>query len=292
MEDENIHVSGPTGVAKSDTIESFAYQPENFKRLCKALGCVHKPITYFPVEMSTFESPAEVHFRRGFDDKGTFDEFSPIVKALSEAQDLVDDYYCVIHCKEMGRTLSSTIQGSLLNLMSAGIIELRDGTRLSGKGIRWITDSNYQASEGEMVHTLSVQDDALKRRYPVNLTMNYLSLEEEIEIVDRITRKQKGKGTEHRELCISAVKLGHRIRKEREEGNILSAVPPTIQGYISFINYSRCFPYLEGEQVANVTLLGNICNAEKAQASSICNEVFGLADFEDEEVEETGGSTI
>ena len=48
-----------------------------------------------------------------------------------------------------------------------------------------MADSNYQA-ETDSVHTLVTLDDALKRRFSINLTLDYLTPEQEVEVLQHI----------------------------------------------------------------------------------------------------------
>ena len=80
---------------------------------------------------------------------------------------------------------SSSVQGGLLNLIVKGDIVLPDGSRIDGRGISWVADSNYQA-EQDATHTLVTLDDALKRRFSINLTLDYLSAEQEMQVLHHI----------------------------------------------------------------------------------------------------------
>ena len=89
----------------------------------------------------------------------------------------------------MGRVHSSSVQGGLLNLMSKYDILLPDGRRLDGSKVAWVADSNYQA-EGDSTHTLVTLDDALKRRFTINLTLDYLDLLQEVQVLQHICRRR------------------------------------------------------------------------------------------------------
>ena len=106
-------------------------------------------------------------------------------QALEAAAKMKNDFYCAIWIKEIGRCQSANIQSGLLDLMTKGEILLPDGSSIAGRGIAWIADSNYQA-ETEFTHTLVTFDDALRRRFTINLTFDYLSAEEEVEILSHL----------------------------------------------------------------------------------------------------------
>jgi hypothetical protein len=185
---ELIHVSGPSGSAKSSLLEAFHLAPENFLIVCASLGLKPLPIKLYPIEMAIFEAPGELYQRRALKEGTTFDEPSLLVRSLEDAAEARGRFYPLIWLREMGRVHSSSVQGGLLNLMSKYDIVLPDGRRLDGSKIAWVADSNYQA-EGESTHTLVTLDDALKRRFTINLTMDYLDLPQEIQVLQHILQE-------------------------------------------------------------------------------------------------------
>lgn len=185
---ELIHLSGPSGSAKSSLIETFHVVPENFLIVCESLGFKPLPIKLYPIEMAIFEAPGELYLRRSLKDGTTFDEPSLLVQALEDAAQASGRFYPLIWLREMGRVHSSSVQGGLLNLMSKYDILLPDGRRLDGSKVAWVADSNYQA-EGDSIHTLVTLDDALKRRFTINLTMDYLDLPQEIQVLQHILKE-------------------------------------------------------------------------------------------------------
>ncbi len=182
---EFIHLSGPTGTSKSSLLEAIQLMPENFNAVCEGLGFEIKPLKVFPVEMAIFESPGELYQRRSIRNGTTYDERSILVEALIQAHGQKGSCYPLIHLREMGRVFTSAVQGGLLNLMTRGEIVLPDGTRFGGDGIAWISDSNYQA-ESDSMHTLVAFDDALKRRFTLQLSVNYLTARQEIQVLEHI----------------------------------------------------------------------------------------------------------
>lgn len=187
---EFIHLSGPTGTAKSSLIESLYLEPTNFNVLCKELGYKRLPLKVFPCEMALFESPGELYQRRALKDGATYDENSTLVNALQEASQSQGQYYPLIWLREIGRVHATMVQGGLLNLMTKGDIVLPDFTRLRGEGISWVADSNYQA-EQDSKHNLVPLDEALNRRFSMQLTLDYLPAEQEIEILTNITEGEE-----------------------------------------------------------------------------------------------------
>jgi hypothetical protein len=186
---EYIHISGPTGSCKSSLLDALYLVPENFHGLCQGLGFQEKPLKVFPIETVTYESPGELIVRRALKDGPTYDEKSRLIEALEEAAGSNGDYYPLIWLREMGRVHSASVQGGLLNLLYKGDIVLPDGSRIDGRHIAWIADSNYQ-SEQDSTHTLVTFDDALKRRFTINLTLDYLTAEQEVQVLTHIFKEE------------------------------------------------------------------------------------------------------
>ena len=76
---EFIHLSGPTGSAKSSLIETIYLSRENFQAVCRALGFKVLPLKIYPTEMATYETPGELYQRRSLHNGTTFDEKSTLV---------------------------------------------------------------------------------------------------------------------------------------------------------------------------------------------------------------------
>lgn len=186
---EFIHLSGPTGSAKSSLIEALSRVPDNFQTICAGLDVPLLPLQTYTIEMSTYETPGELYFRRALKQGTTYDEKSKLVEALEDAAKSKGKCYPLIWLREIGRVHSSSVQGGLLNLMAKGEIIFPDGSRVDGHGISLIADSNYQA-ESDSTHILATFDDALKRRFSINLTLDYLSAEKEVQVVQHIINKR------------------------------------------------------------------------------------------------------
>ena len=187
---EFIHLSGPTGTAKTTLIESLYRESENFRHLCAGLGFAYRPLRVYPVEMAIFEAPGELWQRRALKNGATFDEKSILIQALEDASRYAATGFPLIWLREMGRVHSASVQGGLLDLMTKSDILLPDGSSLDVRGVAWIADSNYQAVQ-EGTHTLVMLDDALRRRFTVNLTLDYLAPEQEADILRRIYKEMK-----------------------------------------------------------------------------------------------------
>lgn len=274
---EFIHLSGPTGSAKSSLLEALYLNQANFTALCKALHFPVMPLKVYPIEMATYETPGELYQRRALKDGSTLDEKSRLVDALEDASANKGSSYPLIWLREIGRVHSGSVQGGLLNLMTKGDIPLAEGSHLSGQEIAWIADSNYQA-ENDSVHALVVLDDALKRRFGVQLTLSYLAPEEEMQVLRQVLmeNEEAGKKKPDDEAILKAVHLGNVIRRHRSEGNLQSVAPPTIWGYLAFLRMSFGLPHLSLPQIATSTLLGNASADDQNTVAVVLNEVFGL----------------
>ena len=278
---EFIHLSGPTGAAKTACIDALRLEPENFRSLCRALGVKYKPLAIHPIEMVRFDTPGELHTRRALSEGTTFDENSPLVEALIRADAARKDTYPTVWLCEIGRVHTASIQGGLLNLMTRGDIHLPDGGSIPGRGIAWVADSNYQA-ENDSTHTLVTFDDALKRRFTVNLTLEYPSADQETLILTHLMHLGQIPRVPG-DLVARVVKLGQEIRGHKAEGNLASVAPPTIYGYESFLRMAHAMPHLSLRHVAQATLLGNASAEDSKVAAVVFGSVFALQADDDEE---------
>ncbi|BBO80664.1 hypothetical protein [Desulfosarcina ovata] len=278
---ELMHISGPTGTAKSSFLEAMNME-ENFFPICKSLGFNdHKPIKLYTAEMVCFETPGELYQRRALKDGTTYDEPSIIVKALKDAEAYRETHHAVLWIKEMGRAHAPSIQGGLLDLMVKTQIRLPDGAHIDAMDVAWVCDSNYQA-ENDSVHTLVTFDDALKRRFRLNITLDYLTAEQEEQVLYHLIRRWRLR-PELRPLVPKIVRMGQKIRYQKIEGNLQSATVPTIYGYEGLLKMMDALPHLSLRDAVFHTLLGNTNLDDSKTAMATFNEVFGLqAEAEDE----------
>jgi len=263
---EFIHLSGETGTAKSSLILTLANEPENMRLLCKYLGLVFKPLFLFEIEMCLFETPGELTQNKVLKDGNTYLEDSILVSALRVAPSKSEFYYPVIYLKEMGRVHTSAVQGGLLNLISTSDITLPDQSRIPGGHASIITDSNYCAME-DATHTLVVQDEALKRRTPLNLMLNTLTASEEQKIMESLVQNM---GLQLDVPVIrKIIRIGSMVRQNRKEGNLLSLSPPTIFGYLAAYKMKMKLPHMELAIVLSNTLLGNATRDDRKIVDSL-----------------------
>lgn len=278
MNADYIHLSGPTGVAKTSLIDTLHSVPENLEIICHSLGISFKPLKVFSIEAATYETPGEWFVKRSLVAGNTVDQDSDLVKALLQADSLRKDYTPYIHLREIGRVHSASVQGGLLNLISKQQIVLSGDRIIKGQGIGYIADSNYQAMY-DAVHTLVTFDDALKRRFDVNISLSYL--DEEIiltRIVRHITRNEPD-----RELISKIVTLGNLIRSQKTEGNLQSLPPATIQGYVSLYRKAIKLKHYDFKVHALSTLMGNASMDDQKLSNILLNQILGYKGIEDTE---------
>jgi MoxR-like ATPase len=270
---EFIHISGPTGSAKSSLVEAITREPENFRLLCKYLKYPYKPVIVYEIEMAIFDTPAELFQRRSLNEKGTFDQESVLVTALKDAVKNSGDHYPVIFLKEMGRVHSASIQGGLLNLMTKSRIVLPNKESIPGGKVCFIADSNYQAAE-EAQHTLVTLDDALKRRFSINVMLDYLSEKEERSVLEHILKKRNGDREIDTELIKKIVKLGQLVRQYRTEGNLLSVTAPTIYGYLTCYEMAKALPQTGIPVIVLNTILGHASRDDLRMVETLIQNAF------------------
>jgi hypothetical protein len=267
---EFIHLSGPTGSAKSSLVEAISRQPENFRLLCQYLGLAYKPIVLFENDMVLYETPGELYQRRSIKNHETIDLESFLVRSLSIGMTKCSAHYILIYLKEMGRVINATIQNGLLNLMSKSTIVLPNQQKIDGSQISYIADSNYQASE-DAEHTLVQFDTALKRRFTLNIHLEYLSEQDEIVVLQQVL--EPGYKKLDKKLIENIVRLGKVVRQYKAEGTLTSVVPPTIYGYLTCYRMAVSLS-VNTEIVIMNTLLGNASTEDQKLADSIIQNVF------------------
>lgn len=288
---KRIHLSGPTGTAKTTLIEAIADE-SNFQPLCRLISktrpeFVVKPLKVFPVEMAIFEDPGGMISRRSIRDGNTYDEPSVLMKALREAADSKAAAYPLIWLREMGRVHSADVMGGLLDIVVDGPIQpVTYIEPIDGRGLAWIADSNYQVGD-EATHTLVTLDDAVRRRFEVALTQDYLSPSQESDVMRHIV-KQMHLGVKS-ELVDQVVKLGSIIRNKRKAGTLRSLAPPTIGAYKAFLEMSQDQQGVSPQDIARSTLLGHASTEDEKLLPAVTAELWGAQAVNEEDAAEMGG---
>ncbi|MBU2488892.1 MAG: AAA family ATPase [Proteobacteria bacterium] len=277
---EITHSSGPSGTGKTTVPLYLEKVPKNWETICRAEGLPAKPLKLFPVQMSTYESPAECWGQTALRDGSTFQEQSLLVRSMRQAEKMADDHCCVILLREMGRVASEQVQGGLTDLLIREEIILPDGGRIQGGRYATYMDSNYQDMD-EAQHTLSPQEDAIKRRITVNVTMGHLQPTEEAAVLRYVVHNGNGKrgpAVDHLEELIGiAVRIVQAVREQRREGRLLSIAPPSIYNMHSFVRMCLALPQMNQGDVARATLMGNATAEDLPAVEGVYAEVFGLA---------------
>ncbi len=266
---EFCHISGPTGTAKSSVIMAITTN-NNFKLLCKYLGFKYKPVMLFEEDMVKYETPGELYQHRAIRNNATIDMPSSLAKAMSDGMKHYLTHYIVIFTKELGRVLNGTVMNGLLNLVSKQTIVLPNMRKIEGSRLCFIADSNYQDAE-ESEYTLCKFDNALKRRFTLNIHLDYLSENDEIIVLKDILGEHYSQLDE--KLIEKIVRLGKVIRQYKSEGNLMSVVAPTIYGYLACYRIAVALAVNTDIVVMN-TLLGNASTEDQTLAESIIQNVL------------------
>jgi MoxR-like ATPase len=288
VEGELIHIHGETGTGKNAIIEAIAYVPENWEALCGYLGVKHLPLQVFPIEMAVFETISEIYSRRALSHGQTYDEPSAIVQAIRKASEMIGQVYPLIWLREIGRAPTASVQGGLLNLMTKGLVRLNNDEMVSGMGIAWIADSNYHTDDSSS-HVLVTQDDALNRRWTVNVAFDYLTPEQETEIL-KFHKMQGYIPPINEELILQVVNLGREIRERRRQGSLLSLAPPSIYGFAAFLRASHRHGRLSPLEIAENTLLGAASMTDRESARVLFADAFAQKTNETEAAAAVGRS--
>jgi hypothetical protein len=283
-EHEFIHVSGPTGTAKTAMVQAICLVPLNFETICRELGLPVKPIRLYPIPMVIFESPGELLIRRELVDGSTRTEPSIVIAALLEAEAEKDAHH-VVWFRELGRSFSSSVQSGLLDLTGKSVTYTGPGEirHIDASGVTFLFDSNYLSSD---THVLTTFDTALRRRPTLNILLEYLSGEQEETVLEHVMNYLSR--PVDREVIRQVVLLGQLIRHDRSQGQLQSLPPPTIHGYLAFLRQHLALPHRSLPDVARATLLA-ATEEDRGQANARCIEVFGYAGATQEE---TAGATL
>jgi len=277
-----IHLSGPTGTAKTALINALRRVPGNFEAICEGLGFEVKPLKVFATPMSVFDSPGDFTQRRAAENGTTYDEPGILIKLLKKAAEAKGKAYPLLWLKEIGRVLSANIQSGLVEPASPETIDMPDGSTLDGSGIAWVADSNYQAEHDDSDYTLVTFDPALKRRFLINLTVPYLPSELELEVLKRLLQWKKIPFDE--ELVGQVVVLGRAIRRHQAEGALHSVPAATIDRLLAFFEMVSLLPHLSHQWHIQATLLGHASTEDQKLIPSLLNEAFGLQMEEEDTV--------
>lgn len=274
-----VHLSGPTGTAKTSLIEALTQVPENFAAICEGEEGIsnNAKIKSFPIVLQNYHTCGELYDSWVLKDGKTLKVPSTLVTSLKEAETLASTECPLIWIREMGRVHDVSVQCGLIDLMTTGTIVLPDGSHISGAGIAWVADSNYKAAESGNYNVVPL-DLALKRRLCVPIDMDYLASEDEVALLEKLEPLSIN---EHN-LISKVVKLGMMIRAQQESGSLQSVPPPTISGYLTYLKMARKRPTECPRDLTEWTILGHASNNDKQVIIGLLNEVFGVEAIEDE----------
>ncbi len=264
-----LHVSGPTGTAKTLTIRSLVYRPSNFETICRALGLPLLPLTVYSCQIGRFDGPSEIVFRRTATKRGEIvDEDSILVKALKEQDGRRGQNYAVILLPELGRALSEAIQGALVELISPTVLLDSERRLLLVDHVCWLGDSNYADTTGE--YSLVKLDEALHRRLSIAVEMFHPGEEQECAILKTLVAESDP------EELVRIVRLASDVRKARAERSLLSLPPPSLDGCAQFLKMRRMLPHVQVETLAFSTVLSSCAPADRPKAGDMLAKIFGV----------------
>jgi MoxR-like ATPase len=279
VDHEFIHLSGPTGTAKTAMTEAMCAVPINFETICREMGFDVKPIRLHSIPMVVFESPGELWVRRELVEGSTRTEPSIVIMALTEAEQKRQEAYHVVWFRELGRTLSPAVQSGLLDLTGKNVT-FPDPTadrNIDTSGVTFLFDSNYLSPD---THVLTPFDDALRRRPTMTIVLDYLPAEQEEAVLEYVSNYQKR--PLDREVIRQVVMLGQLIRRDRSQGQLQSVAPPTIHNFLAFLRQHQAMPQRSLTDVALKTLAA-ASPEDRGQMMSLCAHAFGVAEVYQEE---------
>jgi MoxR-like ATPase len=264
-----IHVSGPTGTAKTLTIRTLLFRPSNFETICTVLGIPLLPLAVYSCQIGRFDGPSELIFRRTARGGDIFDEDSILVKALKEQDKRKSENYAVILLPELGRALSEAIQGALVELISDTVLLDSDRRLLLTDHVCWLTDSNYADTTGE--YSLVRLDQALSRRLSLSIEMFHPGEEQECAILRTLVP-----GSAPEELA-RIVRLAAGVRRARAERSLMDVPPPALDACAAFLRMRAKLPHVPVENLVFSTVLANCAPADRSRAGDLFANTFGVA---------------
>ncbi len=269
---KSIHLSGPTGAGKSSLIEAITEEHENFRLLCEYSGIEYKPPLLYEIEMVKFDTPGECHERTMIKNRDTVDVPSAIIDALKDAQVTKKDHYPIVYFMEMGRVHSASIQGGLLNIVGKPHVKALDNQKIPTDNVCFIADSNYQAA-GDATYTLVTFDEALKRRFDINLSIPHFPEENQVHIMHDLVYDTLDK-TPDVELIKNIINLGQVIRQYKAEGNLVSVSEPNPKGYLTCYELIKNLPGIGVNLAVTNSMLGNAATEDLKLVDTSIQTVF------------------
>jgi hypothetical protein len=269
---KSIHLSGPTGAGKSSLIEAITEEPENFRLLCEYSGYEFKPPLLYEIEMVKFDTPGECHERTVIKNRDTVDVPSAIIEALLDAQKKRKDHYPIVYFMEMGRVHTASIQGGLLNIVGKPFVKALDNQKIPTGNVCFIADSNYQAA-GDATYTLVTFDEALKRRFDINLSIPHFPEENQVHIMHDLVNETLDK-TPDVELIKNIVRLGQMIRQYKAEGNLVSVTEPNPKGCLTCYEMIKALPGIGINLAITNSMLGNAASDDLKLVDTSIQTVF------------------
>ena len=268
----SLHLSGPTGAGKSSMIEAITEVSENLELLCEYAGYEYKPPLLYEIEMVKFDTPGECHERTIIKNRETVDVPSEIIEALLDAVEKQKDHYPIVYFMEMGRVHSASIQGGLLNIVGKPHVKTLDNQKIATGNVCFIADSNYQAA-GDATYTLVTFDEALKRRFDINLSIPHFPEENQVHMMHDLIHDTLEKNPDD-DLIKNLIKLGQIIRQYKAEGNLASVIEPNPKGYLTCYEMIKSLPGIGVNLAVTNTMLGNATSEDLKLVDTSIQRVF------------------
>ncbi len=297
---EHVHVSGPTGTAKTALIEAMENPANMIAALSLLPGDVPtRPLRIHAVEMPEIETPGELWRTRELREEGTVLEDSAILKAFDRADP--ERYYEILHLRELGRNISPHVQSGLLNLLTRGPIRV-PGRAPIPRFVSAIADSNYQPGV-RAGYELQPMDEAVRRRLAVQLELEQLPADIEEQLLAEIAGigpdvtlhavapapARPVRRVVSSEFVSGLMRIAAVLRREQAEGNLRSVAPPTLFNMTTVIHLAELLPGHTLEDLALVTLLGNATPEDQARyVPGVLAEALGLETDDAESIRPTG----
>jgi hypothetical protein len=172
------------------------------------------------------------------------------------------------------------ISTALLDLMTKSEIEINESTRIPPNTVSFCADSNYQAagSASSGNYVLSTLDEAVNRRFEIQLEINFLPKDMEIEVLRFLVQQNLPSEEIDNTLICNIVELGSKIRGLRNSGKI-SSINPTPYNYLAAYRLIKGLPERDVISLLKKTIVGNASEQDKPQLDSLINNVFFTLSF-------------
>lgn len=283
-----LRADGPTGTGKTSAAEAFGFEPENLRGMCSVLGFPFKPLAYKAVEVCEFESASEWFSTPIIRDGTSSSVLSRPLQILYEFEKLKGTHYCVLDLVELQRGYGQSLNG-VLTMLGGPQINIGGYDPIDVSHVSFWTSSNLRAAQdGTYQHAgLAERDEAVLRRFVVNLAFGFSDAESEVAVVSRWFEPRadapvlntyeptppppRGDMTE---FVRDMVAIGQAVRAARMEGRLTSIVPPGFGAYKATLKLANALPHVPLDTLARHCLLGNPSLEDEQAADALIRQVL------------------